>query len=242
MDYNLANNTQLMLAIIQQFDVNALMGIFPLIEKSNDSVLSSYYSRLPELPINNKLDEKDIKWRIIDVATKRSNSSGLKQIVFNKIRHNNSRLADEIVDETVKVSDRKYDIYALDGDYKASNGQISSFLECLPDGKEQFFKKEFYNGKQTSIDAQTVYLGICRESLTLEQLRFCLDYALTNKLEGVKFTTSPSVGLSSVLDMVDANKFKGFDNYYTLSGFNNVAQVYAESDILLDREKLPTEL
>ena len=157
MDYNLANNTQLMLAIIQQFDVNALMGIFPLIEKSNDSVLSSYYSRLPELPINNKLDEKDIKWRIIDVATKRSNSSGhLKQIVFNKIRHNNSRLADEIVDETVKVSDRKYDIYALDGDYKASNGQISSFLECLPDGKEQFFKKEFYNGKQTSIDAQTV--------------------------------------------------------------------------------------
>ena len=243
MDYNLANNTQLMLAIIQQFDVNALMGIFPLIEKSNDSVLSSYYSRLPELPINNKLDEKDIKWRIIDVATKRSNSSGhLKQIVFNKIRHNNSRLADEIVDETVKVSDRKYDIYALDGDYKASNGQISSFLECLPDGKEQFFKKEFYNGKQTSIDAQTVYLGICRESLTLEQLRFCLDYALTNKLEGVKFTTSPSVGLSSVLDMVDANKFKGFDKYYTLSGFNNVTQVYAESDILLDREKLPTEL
>lgn len=243
MDYNLANNTQLMLSIVQQFDVNSLMGIFPLVEKSNDSVLSSYYSRLPELPINSKLDEKDVKWRIIDVATKRSNSSGhLKQIVFNKIRHNNSRLADEIVDEIVKVSDRKYDIYTLDGAYQTSNGQISSFLECLPDGKEQFFKKEFYNGKQTSIDAQTVYLGICRELLTLEQLRFCLDYALTNKLEGVKFSTSPSVGITAILDMVDANNYKGFDKYYTLAGFNNVTQVYAESDILLDREKLPKDI
>ena len=242
-DYNLTNNTQLMLTIVQQFDVSALLSIFPLVEKSNDSVLSSYYSRLPELPINSKLDEKDIKWRIIDVATKRSNTSGhLKQIVFNKIRHNNSRLADEIVDEIVKVSDRKYDIYTLDGAYQTSNGQISSFLECLPDGKEQFFKKEFYNGKQTSIDAQTVYWGICRESLTLEQLRFCLDYALTNKLEGFKFTTLPSVSITAILDMVDANNYKGFDKYYSLAGFNNVTQVYAESDILLDREKLPKEI
>jgi hypothetical protein len=242
-DYNLANNTRLMLSIIQQFDVNALMGIFPLIEKSNDSVLSKYYSRLPELPINSKLDEKDIKWRIIDVATKRSNNNGdLKHIVFNKIRHNNSRLADEIVDESVNVSNRKYNIYTLDDDYKASNSQISSFLECLPDGKVQFFKKEFYNGKQTSIDAQKVYLDICRESLTLEQLRFCLDYALTNNLEGVKFTTLPSVSITAILDMVDECKFNGFDKYYTLSGFNNMTQVYAESDILLDREKLPTEI
>lgn len=242
-DYNLTNNTTLMLSIVQQFDVNALLGIFPLVEKSNDSVLSSYYSRLPELPIDSKLDEKDIKWRIIDVATKRSNSSGhLKQIVFNKIRHNNSILADEIVDEIVKVSDREYDIYTLDATYQASNGQISSFLECLPDGKEQFFKKEFYNGKQTSIDAQTVYLGICSESLTLEQLRFCLDYALTNKPEGVKFTTLPSVSITEILDMVDENNYKGFDKYYTLAGFNNVTQVYAESDILLDREKLPKEI
>ena len=146
------------------------------------------------------------------------------------------------MDETVKIADHKYDIYALDGDYKASNGQISSFLECLPDGKEQFFKKEFYNGKQTSVDAQTVYLGICREALSLEQLRFCLDYALTNKLEGVKFTTSSSVGITAVLDMVEANKFKGFDKYYTLAGFNNMSQVYAESDILLDKEKLPKEI
>lgn len=242
-DYNLANNTQLMLSIVEQFDVNALMGIFPLVEKSTDSVLSSYYLRLPELPINSKLDEKDIKWRIIDVATKRSNNSGhLKQIVFNKIRHNNSRLADEIVDETVQVSDRKYDIYTLNDAYEVSNGQISSFLRCLPDGKEHFFKKEFYNGKQTSIDAQTVYLSICGNFLTLEQLRFCLDYAFTNKLEGVKFSTLPSVGITAVLDMVDMNKFKNFDKYYTLAGFNNETQVYAKSDILLDREKLPQEI
>ena len=242
-DYNLANNTQLMLSIVEQFDVNALMGIFPLVEKSNDSVLSSYYSRLPELPINSKLDEKDIKWRIIDVATKRSNNTGhLKQIVFNKIRHNNTRLADEIVDEVVKVSDREYDIYNLDSDYQASNSQISSFLECLPEGKEQFFKKEFYNGKQTSIDAQTVYWGIYRETLTLEQLRFCLDYALTNNLEGVKFATSPSVGITAILDMVETNNYKGFDKFYTLVGFNNGTQVYAEPDILLDREKLPKEI
>ncbi len=243
MDYNLSNNTQLMLSIVQLFDVNALMGIFPLVEKSNDSVLSSYYSRLPELPINSKLDEKDIKWRIIDVATKRSNNSGhLKQIVFDKIRHNNSRLADEIVDETVRVSDHKYDIYSLDGAYQESNGQISSFLECLPDGKEQFFKKEFYNGKQTSIDAKTIFLSICREPLTLEQLRFCLDYALTNKLEGVKFSTLSSIGITAILDMVDANNFKGFDKFYTLVGFNNATQVYAGYDILLDKEKLPKEI
>ena len=243
MDYNLANNTQLMLDIVQQFDANALMSIFPLVEKSNNSVLSNFYSRLSELPINSKLDEMNIEWRIIDVATKRSNSNGhLKQLVFNKIRHKNSRLADEIVDETVMVADHKYDIYVLDDNYKTSNGQISSFLECLPDGKEQFFKKEFYKGKETSIDAQTIYSRICHGSLSLEQLRFCLDYALANKLEGVKYFTRPSVGISEVLDMVDANKFKGFDKYYTLAGFNNVAQVYAELDILLDREKMPMEI
>lgn len=242
-DYNIANNTQLLLSVVQQFDVNALSGLFPLVEKSNDSVLSSYYLRLPELSIDSKLNENDIKWRIIDVAAKRSNSSGhLKQIVFNKIRHRNLKLAEEIVDETVRVSDRNYDIYTLDGEYKASNAQISSFLECLPNGKEQYFKKEFYNGKQTSIDAQTVFSGICRELLSLEQLRFCLDYALTNKLEDVKFVTSSSVGIIDILDMIDANKFKGFDKYYTLTGFNSVTQIFAKSDILLDREKLPTEL
>ena len=242
-DYNLSHNPDLMLSIVQRFDVNDLMGILPLVENSTDNVLSVFYSLLPELHINGKLNEKDTKWRIIDVAAKRSNSSvNLKQIVFNKIRHNNSRLADEIVDENVKVSDHTYDIYTLDGDYKASNGQISSFLKCLPDGKVQFFKDEFYNGKVTSIDAKTVYLDICREPLTLEQLRFCLDYALTNNLEGVRFATLPSVGITAILDMVDANKFKGFDKYYTLAGFNNATQVYAKSDILLDRERLPKEI
>lgn len=243
MEYNLANNTQLMLSIIEKFDTNALMGIFPLVEKSNDDVLLSYYSRLPELPINAKLDENDIKWRIIEIASKRSNDSGhLKRIIFNKIRHNNSKLADEIVDEIVAVADHKYDIYTLDGDYKVSNGHISSFLKCLPDGKEQFFKKEFYNGKQSSIDAQTIYLGIYRDALTLEQLRFCLDYALTNNIESVRFNTMTSVGVTAVLDMVEANQFKGFDKYYILTGFNSAMQVYANSDILLDREKLPRDI
>lgn len=243
MDYNLANNTQLMFSLVQQFDVNALISIFPLVEKSNDSVLTSYYERLPELHINSKLEADDIQWRIIDVATRRSDSSGhLKQLIFKKIRHNNSRLADEIVEESVKVADHKYDIYTLDSNYKASNGQISSFLECLPDGKENFFKRVFYNGRQTSIDAQTVFSGISQKPLTLEQLRFCLDFALTKKLEGFKFSTIPSVGITAVLDMIDTNKFKGFDQYYTLAGFNNVTQLYAESDILLDREKLPNEI
>ena len=243
MDYNLANNTQFMLSIIQQFDTNALTSIFPLVEKSNDNVLSNYYSRLPELPINSKLDENDIKWRIIEVASRRSNGGlQLKQTVFTKIRHNNLKLADEIVDEMVEIGDHKYDIYDLDGDYKASNGHITSFLKCLPDGKEQFFKKEYYNGKHTSIDAQTIYLGIYSDELTLEQLKFCLDYALTNQLEDVSFNTISSVGITAVLDMVETNKFKGFDKFYTLSGFISSMQVYAESDILLDREKLPSEM
>lgn len=242
-EYNLANNIQLINSIVQHYDTNALTDIFPLVEKCHDTVLSSYYSRLPELSINSKLDESDIKWRLIEVAARRSNKElHLKQMVFTKIRHNSLKLADEIVDEIVEVADHKYDIYSLDSDYKVSNGLIHSFFKCLPDGKEQFFKNEFYSGKQTTIDAQTVYLGIYRHELTLEQLRFCLDYALTYKLEGVSFKTMSSVRITAVLDMVESNKYKGFDKYYTLSGFNSSMQVYAESDILLDREKLPNEI
>lgn len=243
MDYNLANNNQLMLSIIENFDTHSLTDIFPLIEKCHDTVLSNYYSCLPELSINSKLDETDVKWRIIEVAARRSNEElHLKHMIFAKIRHKNLKLADEIVDEIVEVADHKYDIYALDSNYKVSNGHISSFLKCLPDGKEQFFKKEFYSGKQTTIDAQTAYFGIYRNYLNLEQLRFCLDYALTNKLEGVSFNTVSSVSITAVLDMVENNNFKGFDKYYTLAGFNSSIQVYAESDILLDREKLPNEI
>ena len=242
-DYNLAENPQLILSIIQQFDINALTGIFPLVENSTDKVLSSYYSLLPELHINNKLDENDVKWRIIDVATKRSSSNeNLKQVIFRKILHNNSKLADEIVDEIVEVADHKYDIYDLDSSYKTANSHVTSFLRCLPDGKEQFFKKEFYKGKQTTIDSQTIYLRINRNQLTLEQLKFCLDYAMTNNVEGVRFNTISSVGVTAVLDMVETNKFKGFDKFYTLDAFNSSVQVYAEPDILLDREKLPNEI
>ena len=240
-EFDLSNNTELINSIILQYDTNALTDIFPLVENCHDSVLLSYYTHLQELPINNKLDETDTKWRIIEVAVRRSNKNcNLKQLIFDKIRHNNLKLADEIVNEIVEVADHKYDIYMLDGDYKVSNGHITSFLECLPANKDQFFKKEFYNGKQTTIASKSVYLGLFSKELTLEQLKFCLDYAFVNKLEGVTFNTLSSVGATEVLNMVEVNKFKGFDKYYNLAGFNSSQQVYAESKILLDREKLPS--
>lgn len=241
MNYDLTNNNQLLFSIIKKLDANDLLDLFSLVEKCNDSVLLSYYSNLPELPINNKLDEMDIKWKIIEIAAKRDNGN-LKQLIFDKIRCNNSKLSDEIVNETIAVGNHKYEIYTLHEDYKESNVKISTFLSFLPEGKETFFKKEYYKNKQISIGAETIYMKIHQNRLTLEQLKFCLDYAFSKNLGDVKFDTLPSVDVTSILDMVEVNQFKGFDKYYTLPGFNKDAHVYAESDILLEREILPNEI
>ena len=241
---DIANDESLMNSIVINSEDSSLLSILPLVERcSNTNILRTYFQRITTITIDSQLSDSDYAWRIIKLAVKYKFNTDFVNVVFTKIRHKNSALEDRIVEKSVKVGNNKYELYQLDNSYKVSNDHISSFLDCLPapDGAE-FFKKEFYKGKIDIVNAQTVYNRIYLSALTLEQLRFCIEYAKTNQISNVKFTTIPSVTTPQVMDIVASNDFKEFDKYYTLRNFNAQQQIYADSDLLLTKEKLPDDL
>ena len=240
---DIARDKTLMKDIVIYTDESNLLSILPLVEKSDVNILSTYFQRLTIIAIDSKLSASDYKWRIIKLAVAHKQITDFVGIIFNKIRHKGSCLESQIVQEIVKVGDTEYELFDLDTEYKISNDHINSFLDCLPSANDaEFFRKEYYNGKLTSVNASTVYDKIYSLALSLEQLRFCIDYSMSSNKSGVKFKTKSSVTITQVMDMVEANSIKDFDKFYTLPNFNATQQVYADSDLLLPKEMLPYEL
>ena len=240
---DIARDESLMQNIVIYTDDSNLLSILPLVEKSNVNILRTYFQRLTIISIDTKLSASDYRWRIIKLAVTHKLNTDFIGIIFNKIRHKGSCLESQIVQEIVKVGDTEYKLYDLDREFKISNDHIYSFLDCLPsDNDAEFFKKEYYNGKLTSISASTVYNKIHSLALSLEQLHFCIDYSITSNISGVRFNTGANVTITQVMDMVEAYGIKDFDKFYTLPNFNAIQQVYADSDLLLPKELLPHEL
>ena len=242
LSYDISNNEALVQNIVINAADDALLSILPLVENGKDAILRTYFQRLTTIHIDNKLSESSYEWGVIMLAVKHRFNTDFVDMLFAKIRHQGKPLDDKIVNDIVKVGLNQYQLYDLDTNYMGSNKHIESFMNCLPSPRDvDFFKKEFYKGK-VNVEAETVYNRIHSLALTLEQLRFCIDYARQYKIQDTHFLTDHSVTITQIMDMVEANKLNDFDKYYTLHGFNASQQVYADSDLLLAKEQLPTEL
>ena len=101
--------------------------------------------------------------------------------MFSLLRYNGKELPASITQQHVHVGDNEYDVYLLDEDYKKDNEAIDSFLNCLPSQNEaEFFKKHYYDGKEDEVSTEELFEELKGSFLTVEQLKFCLDYAITN--------------------------------------------------------------
>lgn len=218
--------------------------IFPLIRDCGTEVVKHYINSLYIISIDNKIPESDVRWQIIKFAVSRDNGENkYKQKIFNCIRHKNEVLPETIKDSVFIAYDHEYSLYALNGDYQEENEHIDSFLSCLPSANDaEWFKEEFYGDKKEIVSCKEIYDAIKNTYLSIEQLRFCLDYSLNEDTDYYNLEIDKEESLSEALSMIKVNQYRGFDEYFKISGFDSETQVFAEQSLLNDEEKLPNEM
>ena len=185
-----------------------------------------------------------MKWQVIDFAVQRNTEENeYIDTVFGLIRHKDNELPELITQQYVKIGENEYDVYVLDEDYKKDNQTIDSFLKCLPSQKEvDFFKEHYYDGKEAEVSTQVLFDELRNLYLTIEQLRFCIDYAIANDEDCDDLEIKDDVKLTDALDMILKNNFVGFDKHFKMEDVDFDEQVYAKHEILLESEYLPDVL
>lgn len=218
--------------------------IFPLIRDCSSAVVEHYINSLSIISINHKITDSDIRWQIIKFAVSRDTKENeFRKTIFNCIRHNNEGLPETIKDSVFIAYDHEYSLYALNGDYQEENEHIDSFLDCLPsDNDAEWFKEQFYGDKKENVSCKEIYDEIKNKHLTIEQLRFCLDYSLNDEPDYYNLEIGKEESLSEALTMIKTNQYRGFDEYFKISDFDSETQVFAEQSLLNDEEKLPNEM
>ena len=218
--------------------------IFPLIRNCSSAVVEHYINSLSIIAIDQKISESDIRWQIIKFAVSRDNEENyFKQTIFDCIRHKNDELPETIKDSVFFAYDHEYSLYALNGDYQEENEHIDSFLNCLPSANDaEWFKEQFYGDKKEIVSCEEIYNSIKDKYLSIEQLRFCLDYSLNDEPDYYNLKIGEEESLSEALSMIKANQYRGFDEYFKISGFDSESQVFADQSLLNDEEKLPNEM
>lgn len=213
--------------------------IFPLIRNCSSDIVKYYIESLSVISIDHTISEEDIRWQIIKFAVSRDNEDNeFKQKIFDCIRHKNTKLPKTIKDNVFVAYDHEYNLYALNAKYQEENVHIDSFLDCLPNSK--FFKDEYYGDKKEIVSSKEIYEEIRNNYLTVEQLRFCLDYSRHEKPSFYNLKLKES--LDKALSMIKDNQYRGFDKYFKISNFQPKCQVFAEQSLLNDDEKLPVEM
>ena len=240
--YKFASNETMLLRAIER--INNPIKLLPFVKQANVIVVDSFFKHLKNLNIDNKITKEDLKWQVIEFAVQRNTDENeYIERVFGLIRHKDNELPDSITQQFVKIGENEYDVYVLDDDYKKDNQTIDSFLKCLPSSNEiDYFKEHFYEGKEDEVSTQILYEELKGRYLSIEQLRFCIDYAITNNDDCDDLEIKEDESLTKALDMILANKFIGFDKHFKMEGVDFVNQVYAKHEILLQSEYLPDTL
>ncbi len=240
--FNITRNDFIKLLISRFVD---LFQIFPILKNCSNDALSEYFEKLPAIKIDSKLNDFDNKWQLIKLAVSR-NSEGynFKQTIFEKIQHKNEYLPEKIRVNTLLWENKEYNLYKLSSDYEVANGLIDSFLKCVPSETDvDWFKQSFYNEKIEPVDARELYDILKVKSLSLEQLRFCLDYSLNGGQPNCnELCTNDDISFANVMNMVHENSFNGFDRFYKIEQFNSDIQVFAPNELLVKDEIMPSEL
>ena len=218
--------------------------LFSLVKGCNEEVITYYFNKLPALIINDSIAEDDVRWEIIKFAASRNTEENeFKEIVFKKIRHQGNPLPETITDNLFEMFGHQYDLYKLDDGLKLDNSQFNSFLECLPtEGCAEYFKKEYYSDRLQEQDLDDLFDTLKDEYLDVEKLRFCLDCCINGDKSHDNLEIGDEVPLSDALDMIKANSYSGFDDYFKIEDFDYEVQVYAEAKWLTEDELLPKDL
>ena len=185
--------------------------------------MEHYINSLSIISINHKITDSDIRWQIIKFAVSRDTKENeFRKTIFNCIRHNNEGLPETIKDSVFIAYDHEYSLYALNGDYQEENEHIDSFLDCLPsDNDAEWFKEQFYGDKKENVSCKEIYDEIKNKHLTIEQLRFCLDYSLNDEPDYYNLEIGKEESLSEALTMIKTNQYRGLDEYFKISDFDS---------------------
>ena len=240
--YKFASNETMLLRAIER--LNNPIKLFPFVKLANANVVASFFNYLKNIKIDSKITKEDLKWQVIEFAVQRNTEENeYIDTVFGLIRHKDNELPESITQQYVKVGENEYDVYVLDEDYKKDNQTIDSFLKCLPSQKEvDYFKEHYYEGKEDEVSTQILFDELRNHYLTIEQLRFCIDYAIANNEDCDDLEIKDDVKLTDALDMVLKNNFVGFDKHFKMEDVDFDEQVYAKHEILLESEYLPDVL
>ena len=240
--YKFASNETMLLRAIER--LNNPIKLFPFVKLANANVVASFFNYLKNINIDCKITKEDLKWQVIEFAVQRNTEENeYIDTVFGLIRHKDNELPESITQQYVKVGENEYDVYVLDEDYKKDNQTIDSFLKCLPSQKEvDYFKEHYYEGKEDEVSTQILFDELRNNYLTIEQLRFCIDYAIANNEDCDDLEIKDDVKLTDALDMILKNNFVGFDKHFKMEDVDFDEQVYAKHEILLESEYLPDGL
>lgn len=240
--YKFASNETMLLRAIER--LNNPIKLFPFVKQANVNVVGAFFNYLKNINIDGKITKEDLKWQVIEFAVQRNTEENeYIDTVFGLIRHKDIELPESITQQYVKVGENEYDVYVLDEDYKIDNQTIDSFLKCLPSQKEvDYFKEHYYEGKEDEVSTQILFDELRNNYLTIEQLRFCIDYAIANSEDCDDLEIKDDVKLTDALDMILKNNFVGFDKHFKMEDVDFDEQVYAKHEILLESEYLPDVL
>ena len=240
--YRFASNETMLIRAIER--INNPIKLLPFVKQANVNVVNSFFNNLKTINVDSKITKEDLKWQVIEFAVQRNTDENeYIDTVFGLIRHKNMVLPESITQQYVKVGENEYDVYVLNSDYKDDNQTIDSFLKCLPSQNEiDYFKEHYYEGKEDEVSTDELYDELKGRYLSIEQLKFCIDYALTNNDDCKDLEIAEDESLTKALDMILENNFVGFDKHFKMEGVDFVNQIYAKHDILLQSEYLPDVL
>ena len=243
-EFELTTSHEMMASVITKIQPGQLPKLLPVVRKHNETIVNSYFDRLPNLFINEDIKEEDHEWQVIRYAMTKISEGGTtydyRDKLLKLIMFEGERLPDSIKSDIVRFNGTDYDLYKLIHDSKTENELVDKFLSCIPDAPA--FRSTFYANNQEEQSPDDIYNELHDYYLDLEQLRFCLDYSIQKKCEYKELEISDDTSLSDALDMIGENNFAGFDEYFKMEGFNKDLQVYADEDLLLDEEKLPADI
>ncbi|MCF0158966.1 MAG: hypothetical protein HUJ83_10710, partial [Veillonella sp.] len=240
--YRFASNEGMLVKAIER--ITNPIKLLTFVKQANVTVVDTFFKNLKTINIDSKITKDDLRWQVIEFAVQRNtNENDYIETVFGLIRHNNNELPSSITQQYVTVGENEYDVYVLDEKYQNDNQTIDSFFKCLPSATEvNYFKENYYEGKEDEVSTQVLFNQLKTQYLSIEQLCFCIDYALVNNEDCDNLEIEDNVSLTATLDMILKNNFVGFDKHFKIPDVDFDVQVYANHDILLQDEYLPDDL
>lgn len=218
--------------------------LLPFVKQANKNVVGTFFDNLKPIFIDSKITKEDLRWQVIEFAVHEStDNKNYIANVLKLIKHNDNNLPEDIVKQYISINNNQYSVYELDNNYKVDNQAIDSFLNCLPSQNEvDFFKKYFYKDKEEEISTEELYQQLHKTYLTIEQLRFCIDYSIANNKDYNELEIAENESVTEALNMILKNKFSGFDKFFKMPGVNYETQACAPKEILRENELLPSEI